>query len=200
MKKKFLSLLLALAMCLSLSVPAWASQSFIVEPPNDSINSLPGGSSRLVMREFVRYDPSQNIRTNKCYYIGATTGENLSPYPMTVYYEYSQSDSAETTLTGTLSVTTQVSAVISKVSYETGLSLSATRSWTKGTNSGASVTLPAYSSVRIEAYVPAITTSGSLVYYAYPDSSYSSGWYEYVSISNQHIPITNETHLVTIQI
>ena len=200
MKKKFLSLLLALAMCLSLSVPAWASHSFDVDPAHTSVNGLPGGVSRLVMREFVRYDPSQNLRANKWHYIGSVIGQNQTSFPMTFYYEYSQTDSATTTLTGTISVATQVDAVISKVQLETGLSLAASRSWTKGTNSGASLTLPANCSARIEAYVPAITTSGSLVYYAYPDSSYSSGWYEYVPISNQYIPITNETTLVATEL
>lgn len=152
-------------------------------------------ATKLVMREFVRYDASLNQRINKYFSLGSVIGTNNTPNPLTISFSYQTSSSVTTTLGNSISSSTTIDAVIAEVSFDTALNLAVSRSWVQGTSSGASLVLPAYTTATISGYIPGVSTQGSLVYYAYPDSSYSSGWYEYVSLSKSYIPIADEVYL-----
>jgi|GEM_PF-4630301 len=206
MKKRYISLLFAIILTLSIfTIPAVACESEnelesydvnnlvdendMLEDESmnaeDSTNAL-----RITMREFVRYDPSSNSINYKYISLGSVVGKNNTQYPMSISFNYQTSSSTTTTLGTSISVSATIDAVVATVGATAGVSATRSKSWTQDTSSGASLSLPAYAgTASISGYISGITTRGSLVYYAYPDSSHSSGWYEYVSLPSSYIPI-----------
>lgn len=205
MKKRYISLLFAIILTLSIfTIPAVAYESEnelesydvnnlvdendMLEDESmnaeDSTNAL-----RITMREFVRYDPSSNSINYKYISLGSVVGRNNTAYPMSISFIYQTSSSTTTTLGSSISVSATIDAVVATVSATAGVTATRSKSWTQGTSSGASLSLPGYATASISGYISGVTTAGSLVYYAYPDSSHSSGWYEYVSLPSSYIPI-----------
>ena len=183
--KKILSIFIATIMLFCLWIPSFAVA------PNDTIN--PKGA---YLRSLVDYEPEQ-LSYNYTYKImGQVSGDNTNgSSPLTITVTCSTSE----TITASFGISTLVSAqkdlVVAKVSAQASFDVATSRSWTRGDSCGATYNVPAGKCQRITAYMPSVSTSGSLKYKVHIDG-YSNYWYASVTLPTTYLPAKNSVHFV----
>lgn len=196
MKKKTISLLCVILIMISLSVPAFALDESVpidsVLVADDNAQVSPRG---VYIREFVGYDPSVNQRNLKYTHVGTVEGKNTSGSVATVYFYYQTSGTTSASLGANVTTQAEINAIVSKVGVSLGITVTTSRSWTAGTNSGGSLVLNPGASGKISGYIPGVTFSGSLQYKVYMDGYEDNWWYEYKTVSNAYVPQSGYTYI-----
>ena len=75
-----------------------------------------------------------------------------------------------------------------KMSAEVGVSVTVTRSWTSGTNAGASYYVPIGLFQAMQVYIPAVKTAGRLKYKVYMDGYPNNYFYSYKTLTESYAP------------
>lgn len=189
MKKRLASLALALMMCLTLCVPAFAAST---EDSGDA-SSAP----RLVMRETIGYEPASVVTNWEGIRVGSVDGDNRgSSTPLTINFVYGTSSSVTAQFGGSISGSYQKEMIIAKLSGTLEFNASISRSWTAQRSSGVSATVPARKWEIIAGYIPLVSTSGSMKIKVYNDGSPSDYYYIYEPVSASSIPAQDHVHFV----
>lgn len=193
MKKtiRYLIVTLTLSMCCALSFSALA-----LEVPESSDQATTEASTkRLVMREVVGYDSTQNTHNWTAKRVASVSGDNRSSgSPMTVTFQYIQSDSIAANFGASITGAVEKDFILAKVSAEASFDVSESRSWSSSYLYGVDKTVAPWSFQAITAYIPTVTTSGSLKIKVYNDSTPHQYRYEYKPVSNAKIPAKNHVH------
>lgn len=188
-----LMLLVCTVTCSNILSVSAAEAEFL---PSANIESLQTERG-MYLRQFVQYDPTYNSIDYTHTSCGSVSGENTSSTSsMTIEYIYSESGSVSASLDAALNTTAKTKSLLTETGAEIGFTLGTSKTWTIGHSSGASTTVAPGASVIIRAYIPAVTTRGSLVYKVWMDGYESDWWYEYDAVSSSVVPVTNHIHFV----
>ncbi len=186
-KLKFLcSTMLSLLMLFGLSTNIFALEG------NNEIN--PNGIYR---RDCVAYEPNSTSKVYTYKEIGTVSGDNRKgSSTLTINYKYSTSDSVSASISGYANASVEANYVLAKMKATAGVEVTTTRSWTKGTSSGSSYSIPAGKFETLTAYIPAVKTSGRLKYKVYMDGYPESYFYEYKTLNTSYAPQKSSVHFV----
>lgn len=181
--KKFFSAIISMALLFALSVPAFAAEA----------------SPRLVMRETIGYEADTKTVNWKAHRVGSVSGDNSqSSTPLEIEFRYDTTDSVEATIGGSFASEYQQELFLAQVSATLEFDVSLKRSWTVGTSSGAVAAIDPYKCQAIGAYIPDVSTAGSMKVKVYNDSTPNDYYYEYNPISALYLPARSHIHFVKV--
>lgn len=153
-------------------------------------------SRGIYLRELVDYDPEPFVYNDTYKLVGQVSGDNTYGYsPLTISVSYSSSDSTSASFGISTLVSAEQNIVIAKVSAEAKFAVTAERSWTKGEIYGGTYSVPAGKKQKLSAYIPRVSTTGSLKYKVHMDG-YSNYWYEYSTLPTTYLPAKNFVNFV----
>lgn len=182
-RKKLLSLLLSLIVVITMSSTAWASTTEQIEPYG------------VYIRECVAFEPNYTSVNYTHKYLGSVSGDNRKgSNPLQISYSYETSGTTTASITGYTNVSVEANVVFGKIQAETGIEVTGSRSWTKGTSSGASYSIPPGRFEIISVYIPAIATAGRFKYKVYMDGYENDFFYEYKTLSASYAPQKSSIH------
>lgn len=181
--KKIISLLLVVVTVFALCVPALAAEA--VQSP------------RLVMRETIGYEPTVKEVDWKAKRVGSVSGDNsASNTALEISFVYDTTDNVTAEFSATFTGEHEKDLVIDKLSASLAFDVSISRSWIKGRSSGATASIDPHKCQIIAAYIPYVSTAGSLKIKVYNDSTPNDYYYEYKSVSANKIPAKSHIHFV----
>lgn len=186
-KLKFLfSTVLVLLMFFGLNINVFALEN------NSDIN--PRGIYR---RSCVAYEPNSTSKVYTYKEIGTVSGDNRKgSSTLTINYKYSTSGSASASISGYANTSVEANYVLAKMKATVGVEVTTNRSWTKGTSSGATYSIPAGKFETLTAYIPAVKTAGQLKYKVYMDGYPGDYFYEYQTLKTSYAPQKSSVHFV----
>jgi hypothetical protein len=206
--KKLVSLVLVLAISFAIAVPAFAAvkdsgSNISNNNSNDSLTVKDSGKiiypqSQMIVKEFVRYDSKRNIVNKTKYYLGVASTDNRgSSSPCDLTFKATSSSSVTGTISASFTEGVEMDAVFANIEASTTYTAALSVSWSSGQEMGTSITVPAYKQGEIRAYIPAVSTSGSKVYWQYDAQyqTYDQGHYSYQTV-NAWAPISNWVNTV----
>lgn len=157
---------------------------------NNTIN--PRG---IYIKKCVGYEPNSTSIVHEFKSIGTVSGDNRKgSSPITIKYEYTSSGSVSASISGYANASVEANYVLAKMKAQVGVEVTTTRSWTKGTSSGASYSIPAGKFETLGAYIPGVKTSGKLKYKVYMDGYPNDYFYEYKTLNTSTAPQKNSVH------
>lgn len=165
------------------------------------VNSSSSKAAIMLVKKSVK-DYNLKTKTKIAAYkkIGEVSVDNSKNKKTTVKLTYKNTTSGS--FTGTVSLAStiggEVEFVAAKVNASTQYSVSASVSWTKGTETGIEIPVPAKSKGSITAYLSAIKTSGYMVYNAQDiEHPNTQGYVINELVSESIVPVTTDYHYVT---
>lgn len=180
--KKFFAIIMVISMMFCISITSFAT----------SLNSR-----GIYLRELVDYDPEQLSYNYTYKVIAQVSGDNTNgDTPLTISLTYSSTETTNASFGVSTLVSAEKNLIAAKVSAEAEFDVVVSRSWTKGESCSAVYNVPAGKKQRITAYMPRISTMGSLKYKVHMDG-YSNYWYEYSTLPTTYLPAKNYVHFVT---
>lgn len=183
------------------------SKTILMEPAEELVTKEPELSNKIFklfkdnnisekqgmyIRTAVDYEPSYTSVDWYYKQVGFIAGDNRDgSSPLTVSLEYSKSDSITASLGGYVEGSTEAGVILAKTEVTVGMNLSFSRSWTKGSKTGANYSIPAGAFENVAAYIPAMKTAGRLKYKVYMDSNPSNVFYEYKTLYASYAPMSD---------
>lgn len=149
------------------------------------------------MYETVGYDADARNVNMTGRRVGSVSGDNsASSTPLEIEFRYDTTDAISATLGGSFTTEAGADVFIADLSTSLSFDVSFSRSWTAGTSSGARASIDPHKCQLIAAYIPLVSTNGSMKIKVYNDSTPNDFYYIYEPISAANIPARSHIHFV----
>lgn len=184
MKKRFGVSVLIFLLTMTFGLTAFADEG--------TGNILPRGQ---YIKTCVDYEPNYTTMDYTYTYVGSVSGDNTNgSSPLQINYVYETSGTSSASISGYGSATAEAGIILSKMKAELKVEFTGTRSWTRGTASGATYSVSPGKFEVLNVYIPAAKTEGRLKYKVYMIGYPNNVFYEYKTLGTSYAPQKNSVH------
>lgn len=149
----------------------------------------------LFIKNCVDYEPDYTSTDYTYQYVGSVSGDNRTgSEPLVLQHVYNDSGTTTASIDGHSNSSIETDMVLAKMKSEIGIEVSISRSWTAGTSTGATYSVPPGKFQIMNVYIPATVTSGRLKYRVYMEGHPDQVFYEYKTLGTSYAPQTPSIH------